>query len=102
MTKKEKISEYWKEHEKEILINITGIIASGLLGAYVAKRLFQKKYPHSTTIYSSSKEYIDAIKKAMNWGACVQTDGAYIAYAQENIQIVDSIILERIDKTKLK
>lgn len=117
MAKKQKISEFWKENKKEILIGVGVITASGLLGGFIGGRTKSTKYPYEVTIGSDNKEYIDAIKGLMNWGRDTTTNGAYICYgvtdakvkevfsellSEESDKYMYSMILERIDKTKLK
>lgn len=91
MTKKEKILNFVKTHEKEILIGVGVVVCGGLLGGTIKHGRMSAKLPYKTVVRSNSKDYIQHLNGMVNWRAGEQFDGGYIGYGLTDINVKDRI-----------
>ena len=118
MSKKEQVKEFIKEHKKEILIGGCTIVGGVMLGKICSDNKSKPKLDHKVVIKTNSKEFSDTLTEMIKWGSGVPTDGAWIAWdctkdmidekvseflsEDDSGKYLYSMVLERIDKDKLK
>lgn len=118
MLKKEQVKEFIKEHKKEILISGCTMVGGVILGKICRNNKNKPKLNHTVIVKTNSKEFSDALTEMIDWGSDVHTDGAYVAWGHTKDMIHEkvsellaeddsgkylySMVLERIDKDKLK
>lgn len=115
MLTKEQVKEFCKEHKKEILIVCGTVGGSAILGK--ALKGNGPKLNYGVTMKTDNKAFAESLTNLINWGSKVPTDGVYLRWgataeeisesfseyvAEDEGKYLYSMVLERIDKNKLK